>query len=127
MVKHDKCYAVKLSIGFPSLISGILMSQKSGTTTIEDKSGVALGLLNFNYKFLIGKYVPNITPLNVTSIDESSLVVDEDMIDVTHMSRPVRKYILKELIHEVKALQKIIAISIARKYVCEGLIKILSL
>lgn len=39
------------------------------------------------------------------------------------MSRLVRNHILKALIHEVKALQEIIATSNTRKCVCKGVIK----
>lgn len=79
---------------------------------------------NFNYKFLVGKHVPDISHPNVSIIDKVDLV--EDMLEVAPLFGIVRSHVLNTLIHESKTLQEIISTSSARKEVCEGIINMLS-
>lgn len=81
--------------------------------------------MNFNYKLFGGKHVPDISLYIVRTVDKSNHVIDEYMLDVAPLSRIARSHIHKTLIHEVNVLQEIIATSTTRKYVCEGLIKML--
>lgn len=73
----------------------------------------------------VGKHVIDIVLSNILSIDESNLVVDENMIDVPPMFGPVKSYLLKVLMQEAKALQEIIVTSTVIKSVFEGLTQML--
>lgn len=89
--------------------------------------GSAPKVLNSNYKLFVGKHVHDISLPNVPVIGESGLVGDKDMPTMEPMFGLVKSHILKELIHDAKALQKFIIISTIRKGFCECLIKMLSL
>lgn len=121
-----KSYAVKIPIGFPFEIFGILSSQNNGIVTSESKVNATPSVLKFNYNLFVGKHVDDIVIHTVDDIDETNLGIDDNMLYVAPLSRLVRSHILKVLIHEVKALQEIIDTSIARKSVREGIIKMLS-
>lgn len=69
-------------------------------------SGATPGVLNFNYKQFVGKHVPNISLPKVPTFEEAGL--DEDMLELTPLSRSVRSHILKSLILKAKVLQEII-------------------
>ena len=81
-----KEFVVKLPIGFLSLMCGI----KNDLVTGEDEVGIAHGLLNFNYKLFIGKYVIDYSFPNVVVIDEFGLSSDENMLNVAPMFGPVK-------------------------------------
>lgn len=80
-------------------------------------------MLNFCYKLFVGKHGTNIAIPIISPIDETSLGFDEEILDVSPLSGPVRSNILKSLIHEEKALQEVMATYTTRKNVCEGIIK----
>lgn len=48
VVKHVESYAIKLQIGFPSLIYGILIKQKHYIMIYKDENGVPHSSLNFS-------------------------------------------------------------------------------
>lgn len=48
-------------------------------------SGTTPGVLNFNYKQLVGEHVPNVSLPKVPTFEEASL--DEDMLELTPLSR----------------------------------------
>lgn len=77
VVKKAKSYEVELPIVFTSLISGILIKQKSDIVIVEDEIGVSPRLLNFSDMLFAEKHVPYIMLSNVHSIDESNLTVDK--------------------------------------------------
>lgn len=56
-VKHVELYIVKLPISFASLICGILNNQKKNIVTSDYETDIVLSVLNFSYKFLVGKRV----------------------------------------------------------------------
>lgn len=60
-----------------------------------------------------------------TSICETNLIIDGEMINVSPFSGSMRRYILKALNYEAKDLQEIITTSSSRKIVCESIIKML--
>lgn len=62
----------------------------------------------------------------LTSVDETNLSIDEEMINVAPLSGLVRSHILKVLISDAKVLQEIISISFVKKNVCEEVIKMLT-
>lgn len=62
---------------FTSLISGILIKQKSDIVIVEDEIGVSPRLLNFSDMLFAEKHVPYIMLSNVHSIDDSNLTVDK--------------------------------------------------
>lgn len=56
-MKHVDFYIVKLPISFASLICSILNNQKKNIVSSDYEIDVVLNVLNFSYKFLVGKRV----------------------------------------------------------------------
>lgn len=63
----------------------------------------------------------------ISCINESNLVVDDNMFNVAPMFGLVRNHILNALMQEANAMQEIITTSIMRKSQSEGMIKMLNL
>lgn len=101
-VKHVESFPVKLSIIFPSLIYGILSTQKNDIVTSEDEDGAIPCVLKFNYKLFVGKHVDIV--IYIVFIDGIGLNMDEDMLDMTPLFKLVISHILKALIHEANAM-----------------------
>lgn len=99
------------------LICGILSSQNNYIVKSEEVVGVTPSVLNFNYKLFVEKHVIDIVIHTITAIDETSLGIDKDMLNVTPLPRSMRSNILKVLIHKAKAMYEIIVMSIVRKSV----------
>lgn len=104
VVRHVESYVMKLSIGLPYLISGIFINKKSDIVTIEDELSVSHVLLIFSNKLFSWKHVPDNVFPNILHIDESNLVVDENMIDVPPMSGMMRSHLLKSFMKEAREL-----------------------
>lgn len=85
VVKYAKSYTIKHPIGFPSLISRILITQKPYIVYAKDEIIFSSSLLNFTHKLFVGKHIFDIVLLNIPNINESDHVIDENMIDVSSM------------------------------------------
>lgn len=55
VLKQNESYAIKLPIGFPALIFGILISQRLDIINREDVEGASDSQLNFSYPCLLGE------------------------------------------------------------------------
>lgn len=105
VLKQAKYFAIKLPIAFPSLISGILIKQKSDILTDDVVVRISSSPLNFSYKLFIGKNVSdNILP-NLLNFGEADMSIDTNIPEVPLMSGDARGHILNVLVHEFKALQ----------------------
>lgn len=70
-MKHDESSAVKLPIGFPFLICGILANQKKDIMTSDEEVGVVSCVLNFSYKVFVMKHIVDVvlhTPVDYTNL-----------------------------------------------------------
>lgn len=114
---------LNLPLDFIFSFFGILSAQKNDIIKSEDEICITPSVLNFNYKLFVRKHVIDIIIHIVDSIDQPGLGIDEDMLDVTHLSGNVRSHILKVLMHEVKAIQEIIVMYTARKRLLKDSLK----
>lgn len=89
-VNHVESYVVKLPFAFSFLICGILNTQKNDILTSYDKISVASSVLNFSYKLFVQKHVNNIEIPIIVLVDETSMGFDEETLDVSPLSGPVR-------------------------------------
>ena len=112
--KHAKSFAVKLRIGFPSIITGILLKQNKNILHRTDVAGKRLGVLNVSHKLFEGKHVRDLVRPSIASGStmKMGLVSDE-----------VQRNILKELCEEIDILKNTIETFSHRKSICNGLMQ----
>lgn len=105
-VKHVKSYAVKLPIGYPSLVTGILLAQKKDLLHTDEAIRKIPSQLSFNYKVFEGKHACDL-------VKTSSIRVDEHM-KVENLSESVKSDLLKAL-HEEGLSQRLFRLLLAEK------------
>ncbi|KAK2369117.1 hypothetical protein QL285_082270 [Trifolium repens] len=59
-MKHAKTYAVKLPIGFPCLITGMILRQYPNILYADEAPTKKPQVLSFDYKLFVGTHVPDI-------------------------------------------------------------------
>lgn len=77
---HDLCH--KLSIGFISLTSDILIKQKYDIMIDEDEINVPHSLLNFSYKLFVRKHVLQVILPNILHFYEFDIDKGESVLNV---------------------------------------------
>ena len=118
LAKHAKSFAVKLPIGFPSIITGILLKQNKNILRSTDVAGKRPGVLDFNHKLFEGKHARDLVrPSIATSFATGST------LKMGHLSEAMQSNLLKGLYDEIDALKEIIETSSRMKYICERLVK----
>ena len=120
-MKHAKSFAVKLPIGFPSLITGILLKQNKNILRSTDVAGKRPGVLNFSHKLFEGKHVRDLVRPSVATSDISG-----SKLNLSSMTEEVQRNVLKEFLEEIEVLKKTIETLSNRKSKCEALVRDLS-
>ena len=118
LAKHAKSFAVKLPIGFPSLITGIMLKQNKNilrsTNVVEKRPGV----LNFSHKLFEGKHARDLVRPSIATSDISG-----SKLHLRTMTEEVQRNVLKELLEEIETLKKTIETLSNRKFKCEALVR----
>ena len=121
LVKHAKSYDVKLPIGFPSLLSGMMIAQKRDLLRTDDIDGKPLSELSFSHKLFEGKHARDLVMPSI-----ATSVASGHIFKVAPLSEDAKSDILKGLYEEVVALKEIIYTSSRRKTACERLISVMT-
>lgn len=119
VLKKIESYAVKLTISFPTLIFGILVSQRPGILTSEQAVGVSGNSLTFSYRLFVGIHVPDTSIPNI----HFNLTNKRDLPKVPPMSGTTRSNVLLEFMQVSKSLQEMIMVSTTHKNKMDDLIK----
>lgn len=94
----------KLPIGYPPLISGVLINQKHDIVYTKYEIGVPPSQLNSTYKLFVRKQVSYIVLPSFTNCKESYLIGGENVHDISPRCGSERSHLLKIIMHESKAL-----------------------
>ena len=118
LAKHAKSFVVNLPIGFPSLITGILLDQNKNILRSSDVAGKRPGALIISPKLFEGKHVQDLVRPSVETSD-----VPASKLHLGTMTEDVQKKVLKELLDEIETLKRTIETLSCRKVKCEALVK----
>ena len=107
-------------IGFPSLISGMMIAKKRDLVRADDIAGKPPTELSFSHKLFEGKHAKDLVMPSITTS-----VAAGRTLKVAPLSEEVQSDILKGLYEEVVVLKEIVETSSRMKTVCEKLIKVM--
>lgn len=121
VLKQVGSFAVKLPLGFPSLIYGILINQKPHIVSSEDIVCVGSSPLSFSYRLFSRSHVPYINVPNI----HFDLTNEGERPEVPPLSGIAKSRVLLELMQVSKSLYEVIMTSTVCQNKADEMIKMM--